>query len=168
MTRRPTRSWLPLLFALGCSEAPATGWAELEGVGVLGVHDGGEAYLCGVGDAVASSRWLLGGKGQLEDADGLWQLTVEDDGAYRLSGSEGGAWSGVLEGFEEGGVYEGRPEDCRSGAVLREGELAGAFCDGAGTVFQVEPVDTFTGAPRALDVRVVGDPDRTFTMQRLP
>lgn len=168
MSCRPSRSWLLLLCALGCAEEPATGWAELEGVGVLGVHDGGEAYLCGLGEAVASSRWLLGGKGELEDGDGLWQLTVDGDGAYELAGTEGDSWSGVLEDFDEGGVYEGRPEDCRSGAVLRDGELAGAFCDGAGTVFQVEPVDTLTGGPSRIEVQVVGDAERRFTLQRLP
>jgi hypothetical protein len=150
-----------------CTNPTTTGWATVSGVGVLGVHSTGEAYLCGTGDNVDQSRWLVGSKGTLTDDDGLWSLTIDDEGQATLEHSNGDSWTEALTEFEDGGVYDARPDTCRSGAVLYDGTLAGTFCDSSRTFFQVEPVDTFTGGPPFLDVRLVLEPTFTFTFERL-
>lgn len=148
-----------------CAPGPS-GWATLDGVGVLGVADA-EAYVCGQDDAVDRSRWLSGEDSWADD-DGEWSLTVDSDGAFSLRAADGEAWEGALTAFDTGGVYEASPEDCRSGAVLSGSSLAGTWCDGAGIFRQVEPVDAIVGGPQTIEVTVPDLSDYTFTLQRLP
>jgi len=157
-----------LLTTIACGSTPESGWATIDGVGVLGVHDSEGAYFCGTGEAVGQSRWLAGGKGSLSDPDELWTLSIDDDGVYTLLHDNADEWSGSLTPFEEGGVYEAEAADCRSGAVLHDGSLTGAFCDGLGTHVQVEPVDTVVGGPSRIQVRLATDADFTFDLRRLP
>jgi len=147
-----------------CSPS-ADGWTVLDGVGVLGVSSG-EAYVCGQGSATELSRWLSGGD-VLEDDAGVWALSVDRDGAFTLDG-DGERWSGSLTPFVDGGLYAASPDGCRSGAVLFEGDLAGTWCNRAGTFRQVEPVDAVTGSPDTIEVRRVDLADDTFTLERQP
>lgn len=151
-----------------CSADPS-GWAELDGLGVVGVIPEGEAYVCGIGDSVDRSRWLAGDLEAMGDTDGVWNLSIESDGTFSLEDIDrGDSWTGSLEPFEDGGLYTGSPENCRSGAVLYGGQLAGTFCDGLGIFRQVEPVDTLIGGPDFISVRLIQDITYTFDMSRLP
>lgn len=151
----------------GCA-SDAAGWATLDGVGVLGVSADGEAYICGLDDAADRSQWLVGDGGVLSDEGGAWSLEVDGDGSFSLSAADGEVWDGTLTSFDDGGLYDAEPEDCRSGAILYDGVLAGTWCDGLGVFRQVEPVDAIVGGPRSIEVRVLGLSDYTFTIQRLP
>ena len=147
------------------------GWVALEDLGVLGFlpdDDGGEVYLCGTGEQVALSQWLSTDDGGLSfaSADGDWTLARAGEEIV-LEGPQT-TWAETLTPFaEDGGLYEASPEPCRSGAVLHSGALSGTWCSGAGIFRQVEPVDTFTGAPLTIEVRLLDDAAYTFSLQRL-
>lgn len=156
-----------VLFILACAEAP-TGFSEVDGVGVLGLSPGGSMYLCGVGEKTPQSRWLIEqDDGGWMSSDGLWSLRFDQDG-YELKDEEQNAWQGSLTAFSGGGLFDGVPESCRSGAVLADGQVYGTWCDGLGGFSQVEPVDPITGEPEQLLVQLVMDMDYRFTLQRLP
>ncbi|MFT4975318.1 MAG: hypothetical protein ACI8S6_001205 [Myxococcota bacterium] len=151
-----------MLVGSGCAPTvdDVGGWAELSELGVLGVlprSSGEEAYLCGTGEQTDRSQWLPG-----SDA---WQLVREGD-TFTLSGPDED-WSGTLTPFDEGGLYEASPDGCRSGAVLYDGELAGTWCGGSDELRQVEPIETVTGGPSTISVRLVDDASYTFQLKRL-
>jgi len=156
-----------LLSSVACGSGLDSGWAIIDGVGVLGVADAGEAYLCGQGEAVDQSRWLTGGKEALPSEDGLWSLSIDDDGSFELERG-GDEVLGTLTPFEDGGLYAAEPEACRSGAVLYDEQLAGTFCDGLGSFVQVEPVDTLLGGPTTIRVTRADDATYAFDLRRLP
>jgi hypothetical protein len=125
-------------------------------------------YLCGTGDMTLQSRWLLEqDDGSWLSSDGWWSLSFERD-EYELLDAENTAWQGSLSPFTQGGLFDGVPESCRSGAILAEGQLYGTWCDGEGGFSQVEPVDPITGEPEELLVQLATDMDYQFTVQRLP
>lgn len=151
---------------LGCAGSNA-GFAELDGLGVLGLSEGGSLYLCGDSDHSSRSRWLVDqGDGSWTSEDTLWTLDLSGSD-YVLSDADQD-WQGTLTPFARGGVFEGAPEDCRSGAVLAGDALSGTWCDGLGAFSQVEPVDPVRGEPEQLQVQRVDDPEYRFSLQRLP
>lgn len=150
----------------GTTEA-AGGWAELEGLGVLGWAEGGSVYLCGVGEHVSDSRWFVRDESEAwVSTDGAWRL--ERDGDRVSLESPSSTWEGTLAVFDDGGLYDAAPEGCRSGAVVYAGQVAGSWCDGEGAFEQVEPIDTVIGSPESFEAFLSAEPTYTFTFQRLP
>ncbi|MFT5679913.1 MAG: hypothetical protein ACI8RZ_000818 [Myxococcota bacterium] len=165
--------WLAWMGMLGCGEDDTIatvddvgGWAELEGLGVLGWTAGGSIYLCGVGDAVVESRWFISDGGDAwVSADGAW--TMQRDGDDVTMQSPKDAWDGVLTAFDDGGLYDASPESCRSGAVVFNGGVVGSWCDLSGAFLQVEPIDTVIGSPESFEATLIADPSYIFTFQQL-
>lgn len=167
---------MALLAMTGCTDntagvddtaAPQAGAVALDGLGLLGWSDAGNIYLCGVDDHVADSRWFREADGgDWESLDGTWSLQRDGDDIALTSPTD--AWSGTLQTDTESGVYDAWPQDCRSGAVVLDGQLAGTWCDGLGVFRQVEPIDTIIGSPQTLEVALADDPATTFTFEKLP
>ncbi|MFT5583309.1 MAG: hypothetical protein ACI9VR_000887 [Cognaticolwellia sp.] len=156
-----------LFLVFGCA-SPLNGFSQIDGVGTLGLSEEGSMYLCGDDSNTSESRWLVEQEtGLWTTADGRWTLTL-DSLRYELQDMEDNSWPGTLTPFDGGGLYGSLPDNCRSGAVLAQGQVNGTWCDGAGDFAQVEPVEPVMGSPESFVVHLATDTGKTFVMDRLP
>ncbi|MED5370170.1 MAG: hypothetical protein VX899_04065 [Myxococcota bacterium] len=162
MKRKPVLAVALMLLLSACAQ-DGSGWAELPDWGVIGLLPSGQGYLCGQGEQVEESTWIQ--SDTMTSTDGTWTLSLNGQD-FELT-SEDTLMQGTLTPFEDGGLYDAAPDGCRSGAILHDGELSGTWCDGV-QFRQVEPIDPFDGGPQQIQVQPLDDPDRAFTMTRLP